>query len=229
MAKDKDITSDEVTKADATDYTPTGIAAGVVPDAWSETALVAISPVGYGELLFETLSESIDLDDGEKPVEWVPNLAGGRITKFGPKEDTTLTLELYPILSHNKAWPAASATAIADGVYDLMEGATTINLDINSVRRNKIRCTILWSDNTALTNATVALPTTTTADRVVYAEGYITQIKREYSTDELQKTTVTMKFPATDKLAKECQRLQSKKAGDNEIAALGAYTNSTKF
>ena len=220
----------ELPKMEETEeYEPRGVAVGVVPDAWSETALVAITPVGYGEILFETLSSSIDCDDGEKPVEWIPNLKGGRITKFGPKEDTTLTLELYPILTHNTAWPAAATSATAEGVYDLLQGATTTTLTIDSVGRAKVRCVIMWSDNLTLVNPTVAIPTTTTADRVIYAEGYVTKVKREFSPSEPQKTTVTLKFPATDKTGNGCQAVQNHAANDATISALNAYTNTTKW
>lgn len=231
MAKKEEVRTDEV-KDKPVEVAPMGVATGVVPDTWNETALVSISPVGYGELLFETVTETIDLDEGEKPVEWIPTLKGGRLTKFMPKEDTTITLELYPIYSGNGAWPASGSTATGEGLYDLLDTLPATSTDpfqalVETTTRTKIRCTVLWTDNSSIDNATALIPTTSTADRASYAEGYLTKIKREY-TDGIRKATVTMKFPASDKDGDSCQIVQSVK-NDIPLAALNAYTGTTKF
>jgi hypothetical protein len=208
-----------------------GIAAGVTPDAWTETALVAIDPVGYGSLLFETISETIEMDEGEKPVEWIPNLKGGRIAKFGPKADTEITLELYPIYEGNLSWPAAAATAAASGVTDLSELLPSMSdpftQQTTSINRVMVRLCVTWCNNTAATNAIAAVASPYKADRVAYADGYITKVKKEF-TDGIKKTTVTLKFPATDKAGNSCHLCESS-VGTNGLLALSAYTTTTKF
>jgi len=211
---------------------PQAVVSGDVPDAWTETAPIAIAPLGYGELLFETLVETADFDDGEKPVDFIANLKGGRIAKFGPKEPSVITLELYPIYAGNLGWPSGSSTANADGVYDLFEMEHTSTTDpfsmlITSVNRVKVRMTALWVNDTTTVDATAAVTGSTAADRCSYADGYITKVKKEY-TDGIKKYTVTLKFPPTDKDGASCELVESTKGG-NDLAALSAYTTSNKF
>jgi len=222
----------EDAKVQPIEVEPQAIVSGDAPDAWTETALVSIAPLGYGELLFETLVESADFDDGEKPVDFIANFKGGRIAKFGPKEPSILTLELYPIYAGNLGWPAASSTATATGIYDLFETMHTSTTDpysmlITSINRVKIRMTTLWVNSTTITDATLAVGSSIAADRVSYAEGYITKVKKEY-TDGIKKYTVTMKFPPTDKDGKSCELVEST-SGGNALVALSPYTTTTKF
>ncbi len=51
-----------------------------IPDSWSETAFVSIAIKSGSWQTFQALTETIDVDMGEKAVEWVPDIAGGART-----------------------------------------------------------------------------------------------------------------------------------------------------
>lgn len=67
------------------------------PDAWSETAIVTITRQSGPDISFEAMTTSIDIDSGDKETEGLPNFKGGRIEKWTSENDTTLTIEGYPI------------------------------------------------------------------------------------------------------------------------------------
>jgi hypothetical protein len=195
-------------------------------DIWSETALVSISPSGSGEILFSTRTESIDSDIGEKGVEWIATLAGGRLSKFTPQADTSITLDLYP-LEVGTTWPAAAATINASGIFDIMDGASaTATTGVRTVQfdrtRLPIRLTIMWTDGTQ-TDPTAAINNSAVkAMRFSFAEGYLTTIKPSF-TDKGLKFTATAKFPAFNSAGTACAKFDSKDSTTGTLAALTAY------
>jgi len=213
------------------DVEPLGVPSGGSPDAWTETAYVSIAPIGKGELNFETLTETIDIDIGEKGVEWIPNLIGGRLTKFTPMADSTVTLELYPLRAGTAGWPSAGSASTAGGVFDLYEAedsAEPISVLITSINRVKVRLTILWTNQTSgITSAASAITTSKEALRISLADGYITSIKPSF-TDGILKFSVTLKFPPTDKSGNGCIKVESCDTSAS-LSALNAYTATTKF
>lgn len=78
-------------------------------DAWMETCLIGISKIGSEEVQFGGLTETVKPDLGEKDVEGVPLVNGGRVTKFNPEGDSSITFEAYPLEAGN-----------ARGYFDLM-------------------------------------------------------------------------------------------------------------
>lgn len=69
----------------------------MVNDAWMETCLIGISKIAGEEVQFAGLTETVDLDMGEKDIEGVPLVNGGRVTKWTPEGDSSITLEAYPL------------------------------------------------------------------------------------------------------------------------------------
>ena len=195
-----------------------------IPDAWSETAFVSIAIAGGNWQTFQTLTETIDIDMGEKGVEWVPDVAGGRVAKFMPQAETTITLEAYPI----DAGTATTAATTGTGFYDLMYANTTTTAGKNSISnsrdRLKISIVLLWT-TLGVTEATAALTGTTTdaALRMQFTEGYVTSIKPSF-TDGLLKFSIEAKFPAFNKSGTATHTFDSLNATTSTFAAVGAYT-----
>jgi len=69
----------------------------MVNDAWMETCLVGISKIDGEEVQFASLTETADFDIGEKDIEGVAIANGGRVTKWSPEGDSTITFEAYPL------------------------------------------------------------------------------------------------------------------------------------
>ena len=213
--------------------TPQAVAAGVVPDVFTEVCHVSLATPGKGELLMEARTESVDIDLGEKGVEFLPTLKGGRLTKFTPMADSTITLECRFTQAGTAAWPAASTSKAGEGLYDIFQaedGTQPLSYGLTSIARNMVRLTLAWVDAATLTGGAAlgTIVTTTTGLRMSFADGYITTIKPAMSADDGLKFSITLKFPAVDSSAAACCQIDSCDSSA-QISALSAYTTTTKF
>ena len=158
-------------------------------DAWQETALVTIRVYNGDAYNFGTLTESIDIDLGDKDIEGLPLINGGRLVKFNPEADTTITLDLYPVEAGNVS------AGDANGIFDLFAGITSSTQPIsinNSRTRTNLRLAIMWTDNTTLTSAEDATSDGDKAMRLVFTNAYCTSAKPSF-TDGILKVTATFK------------------------------------
>lgn len=201
------------------------------PDSWSETALVTLNIMDItGDFHMESMTESIDIDWGEKGFESIANLLGGRIRKFNPEEDTSITIEGYVI----DAGFTEGSDATVNGVMNFLQGAVTVTNGVvssidSSHTRRKVRLSVRWTDQTGV-NAEDALDKDNYNLRVVFADGYLTKATHSF-TDKILKVTLTLKFPPFDKAGNSCVRASSTagNAAGSDVAALAAYTSSNKF
>ena len=164
------------------------------PDSWAETGYVAITKQGGSDVEFRTITETVDIDIGDKDFDVIATLAGGRLVKFTPQEPTTITLEAYPVEA------GTDSGSVGKGFFDLMNsGDSTQPLSISLDRtRNKYRIVCLWTDDTSVTTATSGISANQTGLRIIAKNGYFTSIKPSF-TDGILKFTVTFKCPPFDK------------------------------
>jgi len=80
-------------------------------DAWMETALIGISIIGSEEVQFNSIVETADFDVGEKDIEGLALVNGGRVTKHTPEGDSSVTFEVYPM-----------EAGAGEGFFDLLHG-----------------------------------------------------------------------------------------------------------
>ena len=173
------------------------------PDMWSQRALVSLRIKGTGtsELKFQSIIETIDIDEGDADVTEVSTVAGGRLMKEEPQGLTTVTFEGYPV--------GISTDATKDdlGWSQLFHGGTwaTGGGSMSSsptIFRDKYRVTILWTTLAGATAAeqTIALSTTAPPKSYRYSgkNGYITSLKKSF-TDKGLKFTCTIKVPQFNK------------------------------
>ncbi len=165
--------------------------------AWSETALVAIAYYGNGsetgnDIQFATLTETIDIDMGDKDVDQVASIAGGRLVKKVPQDITTLTFEVYPI-----DIDAKGGTGVSQLFHDVEANWDTSEplQQLASRNRELFRVAILWTDDTSVTTANGGVSLGYNAYRIVFAHCYCVSAKPAY-TDGILKTTLTFKVPA---------------------------------
>lgn len=194
-------------------------------DSWSETALISISAQGGSDVQFACLTETVDVDIGDKDFDVINTLCGGRLVKFNPQEPTSITLEAYPL----EAGTATGTTGT--GFFDLMHTVDSSQPQQISVdhERNKYRMAILWTDKSSATSATEALTTASSQSglRVVAADGYITSVKPSF-TDGVLKFNVVFKVPAFDKSKSANVKMESTD-GTADLDALTAYTSTVKW
>lgn len=197
----------------------------MAPDTWSETALVAFSAQGGSDVQFACLTETVDIDIGDKDFDIQNTLCGGRLVKFNPQEPTTITFEAYPV----EAGTATGSTGT--GFFDLMNtvDATQPQVILVDKARDKYRIILLWTDDPSITTAEALIPTAGTVSglRIVAADGYFTSVKPSF-TDGILKYTVMFKVPAFDKASTANVKMESTD-GTADLTAVPSYTSSVKF
>ena len=164
-------------------------------EAWSETALITV--VGTtgtitAAMNIAALTDTIDIDQGDRDIEGVPSLSGGRLVKKTPEGDTTITFEGYPIGIGD-----SDATA-PDGLMQHFFGGTdtTAPFSVTSatIARNQYSVYILWTDDTAATIGTTSIASGKNALRYKFANCYMTSCKASM-TDGIVKGTFKFKCP----------------------------------
>jgi hypothetical protein len=200
--------------------------AAVVDDAWMEACLIAISKVGGSDIQFAALTETVDFDIGEKDIEGVALVNGGRVTKFSPEGDSSITFEAYPLQA------GTDTGTTGKGFFDLMhtvDSSVPIRIT-NDHNRDKYRVLVLWTNDPTPTTAQAATANTYSALRIGMAEGFFTSVKPSF-TDGILKFTVTFKVAAFDKSAVGNVMMESCAGGSapDVLPAIAAYTTSNKF
>jgi hypothetical protein len=195
-------------------------------DAWMEVCLIAVSKIGGSDIQFAGLTETVDIDIGEKGIEGVPLVNGGRVTKFTAQGDSTMTFEMYPLQA------GTDTGAVGHGVFDLMntvDGSVPIRV-IGDRNRDKYRVLVLWTNDPTPTTAQASTANTYSALRIGMADGYFTQVKPSF-TDGILKFTVTYKVAAFDKAGAGNIMVEScaGASAPDVLPAVAAYTTANKF
>ena len=200
------------------------------PDAWTEVALVAISKEAGSDIDYATITESVDISPGDKPMEGIATVQGGRVTKFSPEDDTEVTLELYPVeLDSTAADGGLFQQYYNPSTWDVTEPLQVLNRDDTRHGPNlhaKYRIAILWTNDITCLSAVAATAATAEALRFVARNCYITSHKAAF-TDDILKITVTLKCAAADKTGDSNCLWQS--GHNTELIALGSYTSSSWY
>ena len=174
--------------------------AGLNFGAWSETCLISITPknltgAGGTEVQFAAMTETVDIDQGDKDIEQIPNLKGGRMVKKVPQDITTITFEGYPIgIDHAGGKGVSQFFNVATGDFDTTEPLVTAS----SIGRTIFRVCILWTDDTTVTAASGAVTAAKAGYRFSVVNAYMTSMKPSY-TDGILKVTFAFKVPAFNK------------------------------
>jgi hypothetical protein len=184
---------------------------------YSEVALVSVSKLGGTERNFYTISDSIDFKIGMKDVDFIANLAGGRLDNFKPMEPTEITMKLYP-----------TEMGGANGVFDLFCSNTSDSSQPLSFTvdrgRTKFRVVFLVTDDTSITSAVTAIPIGKSGARLVAQNGYIVEATPQEMTPESGWTwNVRFKFPPFTK-AGTGNITGSSTNDDAELPAVASYS-----
>lgn len=202
------------------------MAAIATDDAWMEECLIAISKVGGSDIQFAAETETVDFDMGDKDIEGIPLLNGGRVTKWSPEGDATITFEAYPLQA------GTASGSDGKGFFDLMhsvDGSAPIRI-VNDRNRDKYRVLVLWTNDPTPTTGQAATADTFSAFRIGLADGHFTSVKPSF-TDGTLKFTVTYKCAAFDKSAVGNKMMEScaGASGSDILPAIASYTTSYKF
>lgn len=196
-------------------------------DSWSELALVAVTKLAGAAINFQTVTETIDIDMGDKDFDTIKTVAGGRLVKFSPVEDTTITMEMYPM----EAGTASGTTGT--GVFDLLntvDASQPLAISPDKLR-NQYRVAIMWTDKTTETSAEAAIiAPTNQALRIVMSGGYFVSAKPSF-TDGILKWSVKFKCPAFDKTGSANILVESvySASATATLTALNSYSGTVKW
>ena len=194
-------------------------------DSWSELAKVAIAAQSGSDVAFQAITETVDMDIGEKGFDVIATLSGGRLVKFTPQEPTEITLEAYPVDA------GTDTGATGKGFFDLLNSAdTTQPVSVSADRvRSKYRIAIMWTDSILAGAESAVVTPTNQALRVAAADGYFTSVKPSF-TDGVLKFTITYKVPPFDSLGTANVKIESISGTTTAtMTALASYTSTVKW
>lgn len=195
-------------------------------DAWMEEALIAISLQGGSDVLFTSLTETMQFSGAEKDFDPITLVNGGRISKWTAQTPVTVTCDMYPLQAGTESGTSAT------GVFDLLEqdGGGSQPLSITNTRsRTPVRVAMMWTDSTSQTDPCEATTDGDKAIRITYADGYVISAVPDFS-DGILKFQVQIKFAPFDKSGASNFKYESTDGSStNTVAALSAYTSSNKF
>jgi len=197
--------------------------ASTVDGTWSEFCKIGICAQSGTEVEFQSITETVDIDIGDKDFDVMSTLGGGRVVKFTPEEPITITLEAY-------ATQAGTDTGTTGkGFFDLMNTAdasqpVTISADR---KRNPYRLVILWTDDNVNTGASKSILSSKNALRIAAADGRFTSVKESF-TDGIAKFTIIYKVKPFDSSGNANFKVESTDTTAT-MDALNSYTSSTKW
>ncbi len=165
-------------------------------DAWQRTAYIVVTcgPGATGPIkkYFQALTETIDIDTGERDLDVVNLLNLGQIPKHGAVGVCTITFEGYPLYAGTPDQltdPEGSSDQIspAQGYWDAFANAphtsATQPQDLDmSVTRTRYRVAILWTNQARLDE--------TAASASDVAPGSITVDSTPFTNDEYNGTMI---------------------------------------
>ena len=191
-----------------------------------ETCLIAISVQAGSDVQFAAITETVDFDIGEKDIEGVALANGGRVTKWTPEGDSSITFEAYPLEA------GTSSGSAGTGFFDLLhtaDASAPIRVT-NDKNRDKYRVLVLWTNDPNAATGQTATTDTYSGLRIGMADGHFTSVKPSF-TDGILKYTVTFKVAAFDKdgtgnvIMESCAGT----TGTDILPAIASYTSSAKF
>jgi len=167
--------------------------AAFVPESWSEQCKISICREGIAltnEVQFQALTETVDIDIGDKDFEAIATTSGGRIIKYTPQEVTSITLEAYPLEAGTVGGTTGTGFFDLVNTYEDETQPLSISVDHN---RTRYRMTVLWTNDTANTGAQKEVLPDYLGLRVA-ACGFFISAKPSF-TDGVLKFSVVMKCP----------------------------------
>ena len=191
-------------------------------DAWQRQAIVEITD-GSSTMAMETLTETIDIDMGEREIDIINLINLGQIPKHGAIGITSVTIEGYPLQA------GSAGTGTAYGFWDIfaskpvVDNSQPLDVDISNTL-TRYRVAVMMTDDPNATTAGGSTAASTAAMRFVMAECFSVSCKTSF-TDGIMKQTLILKGVAFDKSAAANIKMESH--NDGAMVSLGTYTPGT--
>ena len=177
-------------------------------NAWTEFCLIGVIPNdGAAEVQLAGCTEDITgIDFGDKDIEGMPLVNGGRVVKKKPQEDESITFKGYPIGVANDG----------TGYGQFFSGTVLPTADpfiiFNDARRRTNRVTLTWREDLPAAFGTLAagsaVPAGTGAYRITAINAYCTHYKPSFD-DKILSAEVTFKWAPFNKTGTPNRREES--------------------
>jgi hypothetical protein len=192
-------------------------------NAWQRECLIEVSD-GTTHLALHGLTETVDIDIGERDLDVINLVNLGQIPKHGHHGLTTVTFEGYCKEAGTPATGAQTGLGFWD-IFAQKPAMDTAEPQTNSVTvdATRFRVAIMWTDETGETLASAAVANSQSAKRFVLSDCYCTAHKDAF-TDGILKTTLTFKGSAFNAAAAARMKIESiDGAGSGTFGALQTY------
>jgi len=196
-------------------------------DAWQRECLIEISD-GTTHVKLEGLTETVDIDIGERELDIINLLNLGQIPKHGSQGISTVTFEGYCKEAGTGATGAQTATGFWD-IFAQKPGMDTSEPQTNSITvdATRFRVAVMWTSEAGETLASGAVANTEKARRFVLSDCYCTAHKDAF-TDGILKTTLTFKGTNFNAAAAARMKIESIDGGSvGTFSALTTYVPGT--
>lgn len=193
-----------------------------VPSAWTERCFIAIASAGQTtDTEYRGITNKISIERGEKGMESEALLNGGRVVKFTPETDTTVSMTITPV---NVELASSLSQQYNDnrqsGIFDITEPIVSTNRP----SRQKYRVTILWTEDPSVTSAITQPAATYPAYRMQLTNAYMTKHSPgEYTPDGYLSYEVEFKIPAFTKAAAG-NITEESTYGTTQLAAISTWS-----
>lgn len=129
-------------------------------DAWQRQAFISVENSSTVKLQYESVSETIDIDTGEREFDVINLLNLGQIPKHGSAGICTITFEGYPLQAGTADTSGSTrgtpSGGVGTGFFDVFANVQNLvssgELDVDvSNTLTRYRIAILWTDDADLT------------------------------------------------------------------------------
>lgn len=197
--------------------------ADVLPDSWQEQFLFSIEEMDGDEQQYAGITEDITgMDFGDKDIEGVALANGGRIVKWTPQADESMTLKVWDV----------DASTDGEGVVQLFNWqATEDTADpirvLNSRLRKPFQIILTWAKNIAdLSTAGTLTTANIAAYRITIKNAYMTSCKPSFD-DKNKSAEITFKWTPFGREGTENKMEES--TVSTAIPAKTSFTEATRY
>lgn len=192
------------------------------PESWTEFVKVGIKRErDTNEVQFDGLIEDITaMEMGEKDIEGMALLNGGRVVKQVPMTDESITFKLYPVSTR------LDGTGIIQHMHPQTADDTSDPFAVlNTNLRQKHRIVLVWATSLPIapTTAEAAILGGEYAERLIVANAYCTKVVPSFD-DKIKSAEVTFKWAPFTKGAVSNVKYDS---GTALTAVTATATNAT--
>ena len=200
----------------------TAATAVALTEAMQELALVSIQPKGGSVYQFAGIIEEVSPSIGDRDIEGIPLINGGRVVKKTPQADHELTLKIYPTDTR-----FSSSKDLIQGFMnvDASWDGTAPFADTNTHNQELFQVCVVWcNDSTIITTANGTSTAGTQARRIVIKDMRMTSYKDSFD-DKMVSAEITFKAPAFDTSGTGTVKYESCEAsGSAGLPVIADYT-----